>query len=91
MTVRQPNNPGDFVALRVDRGNVANLQGVAAVAQYDDSKVPRSLAADLSNVVPFARLRRGAAESSAPHVTISPDDRPAPLSPGIKLRRPALL
>jgi hypothetical protein len=35
MTVQQPNNPGDFVALRADRGSVANLQGVAAVVPRD--------------------------------------------------------
>jgi periplasmic protein TonB len=82
MTIQQPNNPGDFVALRADRGSVANLQGVAAVVPRDDlahescSGVagPTSAAADLSNVIAFARARRG--DSSAPPVVISPQDRP---------------
>jgi protein TonB len=43
---------------------------------------PRSPAADLGNVVSFARPRRGAAaESSAPPVMISPAERPAPPPP----------
>ena len=81
MTVQQPNNPGDFVALRADRGSVANLQGVAAVVPRDglaDGSV--SAAADLSNVIAFARARRG--DSSAPPVVISAQNRPAPLLPG---------
>jgi periplasmic protein TonB len=79
------SNPADLVATRADRGNVANLQGVAAVAPRDEFTAPFSPAADLSNVVPFARLRRGpAAESSAPQVVISPTDRLAPLPPGTK-------
>jgi periplasmic protein TonB len=92
MTVQQPNNPGDFVALRADRGSVANLQGVAAVAPPDDlahgsSSVAGSTSAatDLSNVVAFARARRG--DSNAPPVVISPQDRLVPLLPG----RPWLL
>jgi protein TonB len=84
MTVQQPTNPGDLVALRADRGNVANLQGVAAVAPRDgllDGLLggSASSAANLGNVVAFARARRG--ESSAPQVVISPQDRPAPLLP----------
>jgi len=85
MTVQQPNNPGDFVALRADRGSVANLQGVAAVVPRDgllDGLLggTASSRADLSNVIAFARARRG--DSSAPPVVISPQDRPAPLLPG---------
>jgi len=85
MTVQQPNNPGDFVALRADRGSVVNLQGVAAVVPRDgllDGLLggTASSRADLSNVIAFARARR--ADSSAPPVVISPQDRPAPLLPG---------
>ena len=85
MTVQQPNNPGDLVAIRADRGSVANLQGVAAVVPRDgllDGLLggTASSRADLSNVVAFARARR--ADSSAPPVVISPQDRPAPLLPG---------
>jgi protein TonB len=83
MTVQQPNNPGDFVALRADRGSVANLQGVAAVVPRGELLAgSASSAADLGapgNVVAFARARRG--DSSAPPVVISPQDRPAPLLP----------
>jgi protein TonB len=81
MTVQQPNRPGDFVALRADRGSVANLQGVAAVVPREGSTDgSASGAADLSNVVAFARARRG--DSNAPPVVISPQDRLVPLLPG---------
>src|SRR5262245_99238 len=84
MTVKQPNNPGDFVALRADRGSVANLQGVAAVVPRDELRDglpggPASSTADLRNVVPFARARRS--ESSAPSVVISSQDRLLPRLP----------
>ena len=81
MTVQQPNNPGDFVALRADRGSVANLQGVAAVVPRDGlTDGSASATTDLNNVVAFSRARR--ADSSAPPVVISSQDRPAPLLPG---------
>jgi periplasmic protein TonB len=74
------SNPADLVALRADRGNVANLQGVAAVAPRDGLLGGSACsAANLGNVVAFARARRG--DSSAPPVVISPQDRPAPLLP----------
>jgi periplasmic protein TonB len=84
MTVQQPNNPGDFVALRADRGSVANLQGVAAVVPRDGlleelRGESASSAANLGNVVAFARARRG--DSSAPPVVIRTQDRPAPVLP----------
>src|SRR5262249_31192821 len=83
MTAQQPNNPGDFVALHAERGSVADLQGVAAVVPRDglpDGFLGGSAgAADLSNVVAFARARRG--DASAPPVVIKPQDRPAPLLP----------
>jgi len=85
MTVQQPNNPGDFVALRADRGSVANLQGVAAVVPRDgltDRSV--SAAADLSNVIAFARTRRS---DSIVSPVVSAQDRPVALLPG----RPWLL
>jgi len=89
MTVQQPNNPGDFVALRADRGSVANLQGVAAV-EPRDRLTDGSAAADLGNVIAFARARRG--DSSAPPVVISPQDRPAPqLPPGRSWLQGALI
>ena len=43
-----------------------------------------SVAADLRNVLPFARARRTGAEPYAPPVIVSPTDRPAPLLPGSK-------
>jgi periplasmic protein TonB len=84
MTVQQPNNPGDFVALRADRGSVANLQGVAVVVPRDElldglRGGTASSTANLGNVVAFARTRRG--DSSAPPVIISPQDRPLPRLP----------
>jgi len=76
------SNPADLVATRADRGNVANVQGIAAVAPRDgllDGLLggSASSAANLGNVVAFARARRG--DPSAPPVVISPQDRPAPL------------
>src|SRR5262245_16324125 len=77
-------NPADLVATRADRGNIANLQGVAAVAPRDgllDGLLGGSAcsAANLGNVVAFARARRG--DASAPPVVISPQDRSAPVLP----------
>src|SRR5262249_28245779 len=46
-----------------------------------------SPAADLSNVIPFARARRGASEAAPPLVTVGPDDRPAPRPPAASLPR----
>jgi len=80
MTAQRPTNSGDLFAARANRGNVANLQGVAAVVPWDGLPGGSASAADLSNVVALARVRRG--DSSAPPVVISPQDRPAPLLPG---------
>src|SRR5215468_10277396 len=41
-----------------------------------------SSAADLSNVIPFARARRTGAEPYALPVMVNPADRPAPIPPG---------
>lgn len=41
-------------------------------------------AADLSNVIPFARARRTGAEPYTPHVIVTPADRPAPPLPGTR-------
>jgi protein TonB len=86
MTGQQRSNPGDLVATRADRGNVAILHDVAAVVPRDDLAVPLSPEADLSNVIPFARVRRGGEPSgpSAPPVIVSPADRPAPPLSGTK-------
>jgi protein TonB len=48
-------------------------------------------AADLSNVIPFARARRIGAEPYALPVIVNPTDRPAPLLPGTKGWLQALL
>ena len=82
MTVQKPSNPGDLVALRADRGSLANLQGVAAVVPRDVSlggAADLGNVGDLGNVIAFARARRG--DSSAPPVVISAQDRPAPPLP----------
>jgi periplasmic protein TonB len=50
-----------------------------------------SSAADLSNVIPFARARRTGAEPYAPPLIVKPADRPAPLLPGSKRWLQALL
>jgi protein TonB len=50
-----------------------------------------SAAADLSNVIPFARARRVGAEPYAPPVIVNPADRPASLPPGTKRWLQALL
>src|SRR5262245_27043892 len=50
-----------------------------------------SSAADLSNVIPFARARRTGAEPYAPPVIVKVADRPAPLLPGSKRWPRALL
>jgi periplasmic protein TonB len=83
MTGQQQNNPGDLVATRADRGNVAILH-VVAVAPHDNLVASSSAAADLGNVIPFTRARRAAAEPSAPPVTVDPADRPAPPLVGTK-------
>jgi protein TonB len=81
MTAHNPTNTGDPFAARAARGNVANLQGIAAVARWDNpADGPASAVADLSNVIAFARARRG--DSSAPPVVIMAQDRPAPSLPG---------
>ena len=85
MTAQRPTNSGDLFASRADRGNVANLLGVAAVVRWDglpdgSASAAELRASDLGNVVAFARAHRG--DSSAPPVIISPQDRPAPLLPG---------
>src|SRR5262250_1767892 len=43
-----------------------------------------SSAADLCNVIPFARARRISAEPHAPPVIVKPGDRPAPLPRGTR-------
>jgi periplasmic protein TonB len=53
--------------------------GLSATRAVRDST---SSAADLSNVIPFARVRRSGAEPYAPPVIVKPADRPAPLPRG---------
>jgi periplasmic protein TonB len=55
----------------------ARLGGLTATRVFRDGAAP---AVDLSNVIPFTRVRRAGAEPSAPPVTIHPADRP-PLVP----------
>src|SRR5262249_36951985 len=62
--------------LRADRGNVVNLRDAPLAARVEPA--PLLPAPDPSNVIPFARARRGASEPTPPLVTIGPDDRPAP-------------
>jgi len=55
------------------------LGGLTATRVFRDGAVS---AVDLSNVIPFARSRRAAAEPYTPPVTINSTERPAPLVPG---------
>src|SRR5215471_7628374 len=61
---------------------------LSATRAFGDSS---SSAADLSNVIPFARARRAGAEPYARSVIVNPADRPAPLPPGTKRWLQALL
>jgi len=76
MTVQQEPTLGDVVAPRADGGNVVRLRDAPLVARADPT--PSSPVTDLSNVIPFARGRRGASEATPPPIVIGPDDRPAP-------------
>src|SRR5262245_28805332 len=88
MTGIRQVQPGDFVATRAqDHGNVASLHDVAVVLRADRTPPSPSPAADLSNVIPFARARRTGTEPSTPPVTVTPADRPAPPPPSLSVAR----
>jgi periplasmic protein TonB len=57
------------------------LGGLVATRAFRDGA---SAAADLSNVIPFARARRTGAEPYTPPVIVNAADRPAPLPPPIR-------
>jgi protein TonB len=81
MTARQHPLSGDLVASRTqDHGHVDSLHDVTVAARIRvvPDAAPLDLSADLSNVIPFTRPRRAAAEPSAPPLTIGCEDRPAP-------------
>src|SRR5262249_50609842 len=61
---------------------------LSATRAFRDAASP---AADLGNVIPFARARRAGAEPYAPPVIVNPADRPVPLPPGSKQWLQALL
>ena len=83
---------GDLTATRAGDGNVVSLHDAALVARRDGAPSPSSPAADLSNVIPFARARRAGAEPSTPPVTIGPEDRrPPPLAGTSAARRIAIV
>ncbi len=84
MTGRQHSSLGDLVALRTQDPDSVEDLAAAVVRAPDPSSSP---AADLSNVIPFARARRTGAESSMPPVTIRADDRPAAPPPAAGARR----
>src|SRR5262245_30358059 len=76
MTGIRQVQPGDFVATRAqDHGNVASLHDIAVVLRADRTPPSPTPAADLSNVIPFARSRRAGTEPSIPPVTIAAADR----------------
>src|SRR5215510_467879 len=62
--------------------------GLVATRAFRDGA---SSAADLSNVIPFARARRPGAEPYAPSVIVKPAERPVPLPPRSKRWLQALL
>lgn len=77
MTVRQLPQPSDVVAMRAqDRDSADNHHGMVLVARRDEP-VPCA-ATDLSNVVPFARPRRGGDAAAFPLPSVSTTERPAP-------------
>jgi periplasmic protein TonB len=89
MTGRQQPNPGDLVATRAqDHGHGSDLQDVTVAARVrellpDPSVAPESTpeippSADLSNVIPFGRAHRAAAEPGMPPLMLDPQERPAP-------------
>src|SRR5215510_650416 len=62
--------------------------GLVATRAFRDGA---SSAADLSNVIPFARARRPGAEPYAPPVAVKPAERSVPLPPGSQRWLQALL
>src|SRR5262245_2868956 len=69
----RPTQYGDTVAF--DPGAAANLLGAPLAARRDEPET--SDASDLSNVVPFARPRRGGPSHQLVLPTMTPQDRAA--------------
>jgi protein TonB len=76
---------GNSAVSSADQGKIVSLHGAAVEARAVES-FALSNAADLSNVVPFARVRRADAERETPPLLIDDAARPAPLSPHRKAR-----
>jgi protein TonB len=76
---------GDSAVSSADQGKIVSLHGAAVgMRAVESSALPA--AADLSNVVPFARVRRLDVERETPPLLIDDAARPAPLSPYRKAR-----
>jgi TonB family protein len=79
---------GDIVVVRSQDANaIRSPRGALLVARRDEPV--QSHRSDLSNVVPFARSRRHAAEPPLPFTSVAPADRPAASPPNATLLRRA--
>jgi protein TonB len=76
---------GNSAVSSADQGKIVSLHGAAVEARAVES-FALSDTADLSNVVPFARVRRPELERETPPLLIDDAARPAPLSPHRKAR-----
>jgi protein TonB len=85
MTAKQQPRPGDSAVSPADQGKIVSLRGAAMEARAVESSA-LSDAADLSNVVSFARVRRPELERETPPLLIDDAARPAPLFPHRKAR-----
>ncbi len=86
MTGRQQPRPGDIAVSAADRAKIINLHGAAVGMRAAESSPTLLARADLSNVVPFARVRRPDTERETPALEIDDAARPAPPSPHRKAR-----
>ena len=80
---------GDLIASRT-QDHAASIRGVAVDLRVDRKPPPLSPETDLSNVIPFARVRRGP-EPTAPAITITAEDRVVPPIRRVSPRRQMVL
>ena len=75
--MREGQRKGDIAALPQAGSNRVDILGPAVPLRAREEPSP-SAAADLSNVVPFARRRKSAEAREAPAIVADPATRPAP-------------
>jgi TonB family protein len=85
MTAKQQPR-GNSAVSPLDQGKIVSLHGAGVEARVVVESSALSDAADLSNVVPFARVRRAELERETPPLLIDDAARPAPLFPRRKAR-----